>query len=55
MIRNDFDPQTGQPLDLGVDPYVIGVTYANGELVTRLLDYLTDEDGLLIFEPRKSS
>ena len=46
LIRNDFDIETGQPLDIGVDPYA-DQTFANGELVTRLLDYLTDEDGLV--------
>ena len=46
LIRNDFDIETGKPLDIGVDPYA-NQTFANGELVTRLLDYLTDEDGLV--------
>ena len=46
LIRNDFDIETGQPLDIGVDPYA-EQTFANGELVTRLLGYLTDEDGLV--------
>lgn len=52
LIRNDMDPQTNQALDLGVDPYA-GVSYANGELVTRLLDYLTDEDGLVMIRSKE--
>jgi len=47
VIRNEFDIESGQPLDIGVDPYA-QQNYANGELVTRLLDYLTDEDGLVM-------
>ena len=52
VIRNEFDLQSGQPLDLGVDPYA-GVNYGNGELVTRLLDYLMDEDGLVMIRAKE--
>ena len=29
------------------------MNYANGELVTRLLDYLTDEDGLIMVRAKE--
>ena len=47
MIRNDFNIQSGEPLALGVDPYV-RTTYANEEFLMRALSYLTDEDGLTL-------
>jgi ABC-2 type transport system permease protein len=47
LIKNDFDPGSGEPLDIGVDPWA-NVNYANGDLVMRLLDFLTDEDGLVM-------
>ncbi len=46
VLRNDLDPEN-QPLDIGFDPYA-NLRYANGELVLRLLDYLTDADGLIM-------
>lgn len=52
VIRNEFDLETGNPVDIGVDPYS-RVNYANGELVTRLLDYLTDEDGLIMVRAKE--
>jgi len=52
IIRNEFDLESGQPLDIGVDPYA-QQNYANGELVTRLLDYLTDEDGLVMVRAKE--
>ncbi len=52
VIRNEFDLESGQPLDIGVDPYA-GKSYANGELVTRLLDYLTDDDGLVMIRAKE--
>ena len=47
FIRNDFNIQSGEPLALGVDPYV-RTTYANEEFLLRSLSYLTDEDGLTL-------
>ena len=47
MIRNDFNIQSGEPLALGVDPYV-RTTYANEEFLMRALSYLTDEEGLTL-------
>ncbi len=52
VIRNEFDLQSDQPLDLGMDPYA-GINYANGALVTRLMDYLTDEDGLVMIRAKE--
>ncbi|MCP4460616.1 MAG: gliding motility-associated ABC transporter substrate-binding protein GldG [Cytophagales bacterium] len=52
IIRNEFDLESGKPLDIGVDPYA-EQNYANGELVTRLLDYLTDEDGLVMVRAKE--
>ncbi len=47
FIRNDFNIQSGEPLAMGVDPYV-RTTYANEELLMRALAYLVDEDGLTL-------
>lgn len=52
IIRNEFDIESGRPLDIGVDPYA-QQNFANGELVTRLLDYLTDEDGLVMVRAKE--
>ncbi|MEM9327559.1 MAG: gliding motility-associated ABC transporter substrate-binding protein GldG, partial [Bacteroidota bacterium] len=45
FIRNDFEIQSGEPLPLGVDPYM-RTTFANEEFVLRALSFLTDEEGL---------
>lgn len=52
VVRNEFDLQSDRPLDLGVDPYA-GINYANGDLVTRLMDYLTDDDGLVMIRAKE--
>ncbi|MFK7951887.1 MAG: gliding motility-associated ABC transporter substrate-binding protein GldG [Ekhidna sp.] len=46
IIRNDVDPETLQPLALGVEPYT-KATYANDDFILNMLDYLTDESGLI--------
>ncbi|WP_420318327.1 gliding motility-associated ABC transporter substrate-binding protein GldG [Ekhidna sp.] len=46
IIRNDLDPETGEPLGLGVEPFT-KTTYANEEFVLNLLDYMVDESGLI--------
>lgn len=46
IIRNDIDPETYEPLGLGVEPYS-KATYANDDFVLNVLDYLTDESGLI--------
>ncbi|MFP4093433.1 MAG: gliding motility-associated ABC transporter substrate-binding protein GldG [Cyclobacteriaceae bacterium] len=46
FVKNDVNPQTGQPIPLGYDP-ITERTFANQDLVINLLSYLTDEDGLI--------
>ena len=46
MITNDFDPESGEPLALGVEAFS-KTTYANEQLVLNLLDYLVDDSGLI--------
>lgn len=46
MIRNDLDPETNEPLDLGVEPFT-NTTYANKEFLLNILDYLVDDSGLI--------
>ncbi len=46
IIRNDIDPETMEPLGLGVEPYT-KTTYANDDFILNILDYLTDESGLI--------
>lgn len=52
VVRNELDLETNRPLDVGVDPYA-GINYANGELITRMVDYLTDEDGLMLVRAKE--
>ncbi len=47
FIRNDFEIQSGEPLPLGVDPYM-RTTFANEEFVLRALSFLTEEEGLTL-------
>ena len=46
LARNDFDPQTGKPLPLGYDPFT-NQTFANQDLITNLLKFLTSDGGLI--------
>lgn len=46
IIRNEIDPETGEPLGLGVEPFS-KATYANEDFIMNLLDYVTDESGLI--------
>jgi len=52
VIRNEINPESGKPMDVGIDPYA-QVNYANGELITRLLDFLTDDDGLIMVKAKE--
>ncbi len=52
FIRNDFSLETENPLPMGVDPYS-QTTYANGEFVEKALDYLMDDDQLLLARNRE--
>lgn len=46
IVRNELDPETGEPLGLGVEPFS-GATYANEDFILNLLDYMVDESGLI--------
>lgn len=46
LVRNNFDPKTGNPLPLGHDPFT-NQTFANQDLIINLLSYLTKGDGLI--------
>ncbi|MDL5047947.1 gliding motility-associated ABC transporter substrate-binding protein GldG [Oscillatoria amoena NRMC-F 0135] len=46
IARNDINPRTGNPLQLGTDPFS-GYTFANEELLMNAMAYLVDEDGLI--------
>ncbi|MEP0986924.1 gliding motility-associated ABC transporter substrate-binding protein GldG [Ekhidna sp.] len=46
IIRNDLDPETGEPLGLGVEPFT-KTTYANEDFILNILDYLVDDSGLI--------
>lgn len=47
FIRNEFDLESDQPLEMGVDPYT-QTTYANGDFLEQALDYMFDADGLML-------
>ncbi|MEO9870983.1 gliding motility-associated ABC transporter substrate-binding protein GldG [Ekhidna sp.] len=46
VIRNGLDPDTGEPLRLGVEPFT-KTTYANDDFILNILDYMTDDSGLI--------
>lgn len=46
LIRNDLDPETNEPLGLGVEPFT-KTTYANEEFILNILDYMMDDSGLI--------
>jgi gliding-associated putative ABC transporter substrate-binding component GldG len=46
VARNDVNPRTGQPLQLGFDP-ISSYTFANQELLLNMVSYLVDDDGLI--------
>lgn len=46
MIRNEFDLQSGEPLELGLSPYN-GQKFANGDFVLNALDYMLNENGII--------
>ena len=47
FIRNEVNPETEQPVDLGVDPYS-QLTYANKDFIINAIEYLTDDDGIIL-------
>lgn len=46
MIRNEFDLKTGDPLELGSDPFS-GTFYANKDFVLNSLEYLLNDRGII--------
>ncbi|WP_420575613.1 gliding motility-associated ABC transporter substrate-binding protein GldG [Ekhidna sp.] len=52
IIRNDLDPETGEPLGLGVEPFT-KTTYANKEFILNILDYMVDDSGLIATRSRE--
>ena len=46
VARNDVNPRTGQPQQLGFDP-ISSYTFANQELLLNMVSYLVDEGGLI--------
>ena len=52
FIKNDFNPRTGEPLPLGVDP-LANTTYSNEEFILRALSYMTDETGLTMIRNKE--
>ena len=52
LIINDFDPESGEPLGLGVEGYSKN-TYANEQFVLNLINYLVDDTGLIATRSRE--
>jgi len=46
IARNDVNPRTGQPLELGFDQFT-ETRYANAEFLVNALTYLVEEDGII--------
>jgi gliding-associated putative ABC transporter substrate-binding component GldG len=46
LARNDVNPRTGQPQQLGFDPFT-QYTFANQELLLNAVNYLVNGDGLI--------
>jgi gliding-associated putative ABC transporter substrate-binding component GldG len=44
--RNDINPKTGQPVELGFDQFT-ETRYANGDLLVNVMTYLLEEDGII--------
>ena len=47
LARNDVNPRTGQPQQLGYDQFT-RYTFANQELLMNAVAYLVEEDGLIV-------
>lgn len=46
MIRNEFSLKTGEPLELGADPFSTTL-YANKDFVMNALEYLLNDNGII--------
>lgn len=47
VAKNDVNPKTGQPQELGFDPF-LNETFANQEFIMNALAYMMDSDGLIL-------
>ncbi|MCK4750883.1 MAG: hypothetical protein KAT15_27685, partial [Bacteroidales bacterium] len=47
LLRNEINPRSGQPYELGYDPFMQN-TFANGDFLENSLAYLFEEDGLIL-------
>ncbi|MCC5928182.1 MAG: gliding motility-associated ABC transporter substrate-binding protein GldG [Cyclobacteriaceae bacterium] len=47
LVVNAINPRTGQPLELGYEPYT-QTRYANEDVILNLLHYMLDADGLIL-------
>ncbi|MEM6830058.1 MAG: gliding motility-associated ABC transporter substrate-binding protein GldG [Bacteroidota bacterium] len=52
LIINEFDPETREPLALGVEAFT-KTTFANQSLILNVLDYLVDDSGLIATRSRE--
>lgn len=52
FIRNELNPENGQPMELGIDP-VSQKVYANKDFVVNALEYLMDDSGLILARSRE--
>ena len=46
LARNDINPKTGQPVELGFDQFT-ETRFANADLLLNIMTYLLDEDGII--------
>ncbi|WP_416866739.1 MAG: gliding motility-associated ABC transporter substrate-binding protein GldG [Imperialibacter sp.] len=52
FIRNELNPENGQPMELGIDP-ISQKVYANKDFIVNALEYLMDDDGLILARNRE--
>ena len=46
IARNDINPKTGQPVELGFDQFT-ETRFANADLLLNIMTYLLEEDGII--------
>ncbi|MDH5397601.1 MAG: gliding motility-associated ABC transporter substrate-binding protein GldG [Cyclobacteriaceae bacterium] len=47
IARNEINPTSGQPEDLGTVPWLQGIHFSNQEFLLNAIAYLTDENGII--------
>ncbi len=52
FIRNELNPENGQPMELGIDP-ISQKVYANKDFIVNALEYLMDDNGLILARNRE--